>query len=189
MSAKGIWERIEELRIRSTDDLAPGFRGRLLTGLGACQGRLVEAVLPGDAGVVTVVLDPIIEETLRVDELQRIYFSQGTTKAQSAKYGWHFYGLAADVISKKYGWFTDRIAIAMFPNCFVRKAVSRAWFGGVAGVLKQYGLKWGGDWEHPDEPHFYFGTLKATPSDRARELYDAVGRDAVWKEVGADENS
>jgi hypothetical protein len=46
-------------------------------------------------------------------------------------------------------------------------------------------LAWGGDWTHPDTPHFQWGACKPSPSDRARQLLDAGGVRAVWAEVGA----
>ena len=87
--------------------------------------------------------------------------------ASTARHSWHFYGLAVDVISRRTQWDDP------------------AFFRAIAVHLKAAGLDWGGDWSTPDLPHFHWGTLKASPSARARELYATGGREALWREVGA----
>jgi hypothetical protein len=55
----------------------------------------------------------------------------------------------------------------------------------VAAHFKANGCDWGGDWTHPDFPHYQWGGMKKSPSDHARELYAEGGKEAVWKAVGA----
>lgn len=122
-------------------------------------------------------LDAFVYESLRSDELQRLYYARGrttipphytVTNARSAQFSWHFFGLAVDVISKSRGWET-----------------SGEWRRRVAAIFKSHGLAWGGDWPHPDLPHFQWGKCKRSPSDKARELYAEGGLQLVWQVVGA----
>lgn len=177
VEAPSVWKRIDELRINSLDRLAPGMEAR------------VKAYLADAAKVRTIdgeTFDPIVFETARTDELQRIYFSQGTTNAPTAIYGWHFFCLAIDVISKSKGW-----------------SVSQSWWRLNASLMRRNGIDPGFDWRKPDEPHGQFGTLKVSPSDVARTLYfgtpnwhsmktfepddprHMIGLRKVWRAVGA----
>lgn len=122
-------------------------------------------------------LDAVLYETYRTDELQRIYFARGRTRcppwspvtnAETNLASWHGLGLAVDVIHRRQRW-----------------AAPREWFRAVAQHFKRHGCDWGGDWMHEDLPHFQWGRCKASPSDRARELYAKGGFTAVWKEVEA----
>lgn len=145
--APSIWERIDKLRIRSLDVLAPGMIIRV-------NGYLRDAaqykIVPG----TDEVYDPMVFETARTDELQRIYYEQGTTNAPTAIYGWHFYCLAIDTISRSKEW-----------------SVSQKWWRFNASLMRRNGIDPGYDWRKQDEPHGQFGTLKASPSDVARALY------------------
>jgi hypothetical protein len=175
--APSIWVRIANLRINSLDSLAPIMRAR------------TEDYLEDAVRIKTVngeIFDPIVFETARVDELQQIYFDQGTTKAATAIYGWHFYGLAIDVISKSKEW-----------------SVKTSWWRANAALMRAHGIDPGFDWNNPDEPHGQFGTLRKSPSDLARTLYFGTahwqgmktfapddprhmrGLRRVWKAVGA----
>lgn len=175
--APSVWKRIEKLRIKDICRLAPSMKAR------------VEAYLEDAKKIKTVngeVFDPIVFETARVDELQQIYYEQGTTDAPTALYGWHFYELAIDVISKSKGW-----------------SVSYAWWKTNASLMRQHGIDPGFDWHKQDLPHGQFGTLKKSPSDLARTLYFGTpkwhdltipspdsgahyeGLRRVWKAVGA----
>lgn len=128
-------------------------------------------------------LDAFVYEAYRSQELQDLYYKRGrpptkeyprvVTNAKSNLYSWHGYGLAVDVISKSKFW-----------------SPGETWFGDVALIFKRYGIDWGGDWRQVDLPHFQWGRLRATPSDRARalirpgmtiqeQMYN------VWREVGA----
>jgi len=116
-------------------------------------------------------IDAYIYEALRSDALEAIYFQLGTTKAPNAQYSWHGYGLAVDVISRAKEWdaWSDPI-----------------WRFAVVSAFKAQGCEWGGDWHtFPDDPHFQFGGMKASPSDEARALLAEGGLQAVWQAVGA----
>ena len=140
--------------------LAPKFAAALADGLNECWRRG---------------LDAVVHEAVRADDLQRHYYAQGRTRpgavvtyAASALYSWHGYGLAVDIISASKAW-----------------GFSSQWINAVAAIMEARGLDWGGRWKRQDLPHFQFGTLKPSPSDRARELLRTGGREAVWREVGA----
>lgn len=114
-------------------------------------------------------LDAYVYEAMRDQATQTEYYRRGVTRAKRAASSWHFYGLAVDVISRKRGW-----------------SVTRQWRADVTRIFKKHGLDWGGDWKgFVDPPHYQFGTLRASPSARARQLYNAGGLEAVWREVGA----
>lgn len=119
--------------------------------------------------------DAIVYETRRSAELQAYYYAQGRTRpgiivtnVSNPLYGWHYYGLAIDVISKKHQW--------SYPP---------GWLEGVSQIFEDCGLDWGGRWRRPDLPHYQFKGLKSSPSDRARELLREGGLEAVWRAVGA----
>lgn len=179
-----VWERIAALRCRDLDRLAPRMKDRVVAALEDCVGQTVIMSLPSGRAV-EIALDAMVYETERSDELQQIYYAQGTTNAKTARHGWHFFGLAVDVISREYEWFTGRSAVRMFSDRKDRDFAAEAWFSAVAASFKGQGCDWGGDWRSPDMPHFQFGGLRASPSDRARALFDEGGREAVWLEVGA----
>ena len=177
LKAPSIWVRIEQLRINKLDRLAPIMLDR------------VNAMMADAKKIATIngeVFDPIVFETDRLDELQQIYYEQGTTNAPTAIYGWHFYGLAIDVISKSKGW-----------------DVKNTWWNTLANLAVKHNLKSGHFWHRKDSPHIYFGSLKDSPSDLARTLYfgtpawrgmsvfpdqspqDIKGLHKVWTAVGA----
>jgi peptidoglycan L-alanyl-D-glutamate endopeptidase CwlK len=142
--------------------LAPKMRERVEASIAECERLALQAV---------------VYETYRTDELQRVYYARGrtvnppatpVTNARTNLESWHGFGLAVDVIHRNKRW-----------------DMPASWFGVVAKVFKANGLDWGGDWHHPDLPHFQFGTLRASPSDHARELYRTGRLEAVWREVGA----
>jgi hypothetical protein len=166
MSA-GAGHSAESLVQRSFDGLAPKFREALEAALAECNAQG---------------LDAYAYETLRSDELQALYYARGrtdidgefgpgetVTNAQSAQYGWHFFGLAADVISRSKQW-----------------KVTDAWRRQVNIIMRKHGLACGSDWPHPDEPHVYWAKCRRTPSDEARRLYAQGGLAKVWAAVGAD---
>ena len=114
-------------------------------------------------------LDAYVYESVRSNALQHLYYERGVTRAKDALHGWHFFGLAVDVISQSRGW-----------------EVSTAWRRRVTEIFKEHGLKWGGDWPtFKDPPHYQWGKCKNSPSDRARELYAEGGLPLVWRVVGA----
>lgn len=134
--------------------LAPAMRAAVEATLAACAAEG---------------LDATVFESLRDDALQREYYEKGATRAKSALFSWHGYGLAVDITSKESGW-----------------AVTYGWRARVTAIAKAHGLDWGGDWKgFPDEPHYTWGKCRASPSARARELYAAGGVEAVWRAVDA----
>jgi len=190
LSSNGdIWSRITSLRQNSLDLLAPAMRAAVIATLKRAHGRVVQVTLV--SGLVDVVpLDPVVFETLRSDELQRIYYGQGTSNAQTAEESWHFYGLAVDNISIEYEWFDNAAALKRWPLSRDRELVSNAWFRAMAEIGKQLQLKAGLDWPtKPDAPHLQWGRCAASPHDAPR-IYHAGGgglrgRQEVWKAVGA----
>lgn len=160
-----VWTRIAQLRQRDPACLAPAFRAALERGIDRARA---------------VGVDAVIFETCRSDELQAIYYAQGTTHARTAAYSWHKYGLAADVISasREWGAFSDRdwvraLRRAMEAERFVRDFASLPL------------LAWGGSWKSPDEPHWQWGRCRPTPSQLTLDAYARGGSCAVWALVGA----
>lgn len=148
---------------RDLTQLAPRFRDAVQQAVADCQARG---------------LDAYVYEAYRSPQLQALYYQRGrtiippvqtVTNARSNLYSWHGYGLAVDVISRRYGW--DK---------------PESWFRDVAESFRKFGCKWGGDWKMKDLPHFQWGPCKASPSDNARALFAQGGASAVWKAVGAD---
>lgn len=148
---------------RDPGKLAPAFRFAVEKAVSAC--------------VVKHGLDVYVYEAYRSQELQEIYYARGrtvkppyqpVTNARSNLHSWHGFGLAVDVISRSKKW-----------------DAGADWFAAVAAVFKKHGCDWGGDWRQVDLPHMQWGTLRASPSERARELLRTGGFEAVWKEVGA----
>lgn len=178
-----VWARITALRQRDPGLLAPKMRQRAEAGIAALAGKTVQ-VPDGRGGTMLLPLDGIIFETGRTDELQAIYYAQGTTNARTARTSWHFYRLAMDVISKQYEWFDGQAAKRQWPTPEIRAMVRELWFKAVAVVLTAHGLDWGGDWHTPDLPHFQFAGMHKSP-EQAPELYDRLGIAAVWRAVGA----
>lgn len=181
-----IWQRIARLRHRNTDCLAPRFRAAVEAAVAECRAMgIVELPVTDEHGdAVCLPLDVMVHETLRTDQLQYIYFEQGTTKAKTAKKSWHFYCLAVDVISAHFEWFTGAEAKKRWADKDLRARVASAWFKAVADVFKKHGCAWGGDWKDADLPHFQWAKCKATPDD-APAIYARSGTHGVWRAVGA----
>jgi hypothetical protein len=184
-----VWSRIASLRQNSLDLLAPAMRAAVVAVLKRAHGRVVHVTL--SSGLVDVApLDPVVFETLRSDELQRIYYAEGTTNAPTAETSWHFYGLAIDTISIEYEWFDNAAARKRWPLERDRETVSDAWFRAMAEIGKQLELDAGIDWPtRPDAPHLQWGRCSASPHD-APGIYHTAGcglrgRQEVWKAVGA----
>jgi peptidoglycan L-alanyl-D-glutamate endopeptidase CwlK len=153
---------------RDLSKLAPKFR------------RAVEAAL---AQLQAEGIDAMVNEGLRSDALQRVYFARGVTKARTVSGSWHGYGLAVDIISKKRGWDVwpwrakDGSLRGGDPN----------WWRRVVEVMKLHGLDWGGDWESIfDAPHFQWEKCKASPSATSKKLFAAGRPFDVWPLVGAE---
>jgi len=149
-------------RIWTLDRLAPRFRDA------------VEAIL------VDVQKERVFE-TLRSDERQRFLYGFGreyddligprgaVTNARTAMGGWHFYGLAVDIVEDDA---TPWIAPAAF-------------WQSLGLAAERHGCAWGGRWKRVDLPHVQWGKCRKSPSQRARVLYQSGGLEAVWREVGA----
>lgn len=162
MSAGVDIKSAEALVVSALDGLAPRMREAVQEGIAECN----------EQG-----LDAIVYESTRSNELQKIYYARGrtvippnytVTNAASAMYGWHFYGLAVDIISASKRW-----------------DAGDAWNKEVAEIMRAKGLKAGQDWPHPDVPHYQWGRCKISPTSYARSLYAQGGLRAVWDEVGA----
>lgn len=117
-------------------------------------------------------------ETLRSNERQAFLYGFGreyddgrgpVTRARTAESGWHFYGLAADLVE-------DDSSPWIAPQKFWQE---------LGLIAEQHGCTWGGRWERVDFPHVQWGPCRRSPSHRAAELYRTGGRESVWQEVGA----
>lgn len=178
LSDRDIWKVIEALRINKTDGLAPKFREALINGMADMRGRVIKL------GAIVVDLDWYIFETNRTNELQKIYYEQGTTNAQTAEKSWHYYGLAVDGISQRFKWFDTPAARVIWPKDTEREAYAAAWFLECGSFFEKYGCKLGAKWRKPDYPHVQWGNMADSP--RMAPILKAEGGDErVWKAVGA----
>lgn len=131
--------------------------------------------------------DPLVFETLRTAERQawlhgfgRLYDdTRGiVTWTLEADDGWHFYGLAVDIICARRMW----------------NAPWRFW-DRLRRIGRKHNLRSGADWNHNDRtdderktdwPHLQWGPpMRVSPTPTAARLLASGGREAVWKEVGA----
>lgn len=136
-----------------------------------CAPALQILVLAALAECAKQGFDAFVYETCRSEALQQWYFAHGASKARTAVHSWHIYGLAVDVISTSHDW-------AAWDNA--------AWKAGVSGIFKSHGLAWGGDWHSfHDWPHFELGSLSPSPSIADILLFNAEGKEAVWRKYGA----
>lgn len=150
-------------RIKTLDDLAPRFALRLTSALNNMK---------------TAGWDPVIFETLRTDARQKYLYGFGrnyddgrgrVTASRDGNESWHFYGLAADIISASKDW-----------------GAPPSFWTALGEHVRAIGLHWGGNWRRPDLPHVQWGEpMRDSPSPRAARLFTEGGRQAVWKEVGA----
>lgn len=178
LNSSDVWKRIDSLRVSSTEGLAPKFYQALLSGLDDMVGKTIKL------GVVTVDLDWYIFETLRTNELQEIYFEQGTTNAKTAEHSWHYYGLAVDGISRRFKWFDTPSARVIWPKRENREAYAEAWFLDCGSYFEKYGCKLGAKWHKPDFPHVQWGKCADSPV-LAPQLKEEGGNERVWEAVGA----
>lgn len=146
------------------------------TSIGGLAPRFLAAVMR----VLQAVPEAVIVETCRTEARQAYLYGFGrfyddgrgvVTRAESARSGWHFYGLAVDVVHRTLRWDAPP-----------------AWWRRVGDAARKEGLAWGGDWpQFPDSPHIQWGApMRRSPSDEARALYAQGGKAAVWRAVGAD---
>ena len=146
--------------------------------LETCAPAFAEAVKSVLAAMYGAGWYGFVFESMRTDERQRWLYGFGrewddgrgnVTNVPSAKTGWHFYGLAADIVQDdKTPWNA--------PPAFWRT---------LGDAAEAHGLKWGGRWKRVDLPHVQWGKCRVSPSPRARMLYETGGLHAVWQEVGA----
>lgn len=149
------------LRVRETAYLAPAM-------LRATIAVLADMRAAGHPAKVV--------ETIRLDALQRHYFSVGVTQLPSAWRGWHAYGLAVDIVHETKEWNAEP-----------------AFWRALERIAEKHGLTSGRDWDRNnatthsfiDAPHVQWGQCRVSPSDRARVLLARGGVFAVWQEVGA----
>lgn len=135
--------------------------------------------------------DPVVFETLRDDDRQQFLYGFGreyddgrgvVTKAKTADTTWHGFGLAADVVSERYGW----------------EAPTTFWQA-LGDAARAEGLTWGNDWDgdgvpadrDPDEhlsdrPHVQWGPpMRRYPSPLAKQILDEHGLEGLWRVVHA----
>jgi len=162
----------EVATVRALDGLAPRFRSALQRVLLTLEG---------------LGHDPVVIETLRGDARQRFLHGFGrlyddgrgvVTHSHDADESWHYYGLAADVISSGRRWDA--------PPPF---------WAALGRACARDGLTWGGDWNGDgrsrderflDRPHLQWGPpMRRSPSPRAARLMELGGAAAVWRAVGA----
>ena len=153
----------EPARMSSLVGLAPKFK------------RAVEAIVQEmqDSGYRVRIF-----ETLRSNERQAFLYGFGrdyddgrgpVTKAKTAENGWHYFGLAADLVE-------DDASPWIAPQKFWQD---------LGLIAEQHGCTWGGRWEIVDLPHIQWGLCRRSPSQRAVDLHRSGGNVAVWQEVGA----
>lgn len=153
----------EPKRVDSLLPLAPKFRAA------------VEAIV---ADMHAAGFKVRVFETLRTNERQEFLHGFGrlyddgrgpVTKAKTAEHGWHFFGLAADLVE-------DDGTPWLAPQAF---------WQALGAAAELHDCTWGGRWTIVDLPHVQFGTLRTSPSPRAMQLYEQGGFEAVWAEVNA----
>lgn len=117
-------------------------------------------------------------ETLRTEERQAFLYGFGrsyddgrgtVTKVQDAKRGWHFFGLAVDIVeSDATPW-----------------NASQSFWQTLGKLAEANGLTWGGRWKFLDLPHSQWGACPISPTDLDRSLYAESGIEAVWAKYKA----
>ena len=124
----------------------------------------------------------LVYETIRTEERQSFLYLFGreyddpwphsrgiVTNARTAKNGWHFYGLAADIVEN------DQSPWDATPT----------FWNDLGSCARSRGLTWGGDWVQKDRPHVQWGKCKKSPSEEAHRLYEEGGLEAVHRAVKA----
>lgn len=109
-------------------------------------------------------------QALRTFNEQAALYAQGRSKPGKvvtkapAGFSWHNYGLAIDFCFKGPKPFDE----------------AHPWYK-IGEIGKGLGLKWGGDWPHPDRPHFQLtGSLSIRDALR---LHKQGGIKAVWERI------
>lgn len=186
-----VWKRIASLRHNDVKYLAPVLRESLAKSMQAVSEMTTVVAVRGQEFVLPLTCR--IVETLRVQELQTIYFEQRTSKVKDVLYGSHVYGIAVDLVSAEYDWFTGKKAIVKWPDRKDRESVSLQWYRSLASVItKDRVFAWGGLWKgFPDSPHFQAAVAPTTPNKAMRLAYTTAGggeegRKAVWRMFALD---
>ncbi|MDM0104137.1 M15 family metallopeptidase [Variovorax sp. J22R24] len=149
---------------RDLSKLAPRFADSVKAAIDACN-RLG--------------LPAMVYEGYRSLELQALYYKRGrtvkppmapVTNAPTNLFSWHGYGLAVDVVHRDLFW---------------KPPGGNAWFAQVAAVFAGHDCNWGGNWTHPDPPHFQWARCAPSPSDKIRDILQTQGLQGVWKALEA----
>lgn len=119
-----------------------------------------------------------VEQGLRSWAQQAKIYAQGRTEPGEIVtnappgHSWHEFGMACDVCP---------VSLLPIPNW---SPDSPLWPDlGTKG--KSLGLYWGGDFTHPDRPHFQLtGVFPVSPDDEVRQIFMDQGMEAVWQEAG-----
>ena len=164
----------EPPRCSDVSQLAPGFQWRLGLTLKDANARLQKAGVPYRFGVF---------ETTRSDERQQWLFGSGRTyrgawltNVQSAEYGWHFFGEAADCVPRplhadgSLGDFTWDVPQSVWQTLFDAATAN--------------GCTTGLHWRSEDEDHVQPSGVRTSPSALSRQLYASRGLEAVWEATG-----
>jgi hypothetical protein len=151
--------------IISLDDLAPRF------------GRVIPFIC---LDMAELGWSCRIRETARTDARQQWLYGFGrlyddgrgiVTGAKTARNGWHFYKLAADLVSTVHG-----------------DNAPRSFYLALERVAGDYNCRTGLRFTNipgGDGKHVQWGPCRISPSWRATALYTTGGLVAVWKAVGA----
>jgi hypothetical protein len=164
-----------------------------ISSMALCAPRFVKQVDILMASMVERGHDPVVFESLRTQERQAYLYGFGrryddgrgvVTKAVTAMDGWHFFGLAVDIISRKRLW--DDSYVEFWTDLRI--------------LGTETGLCSGNDWDRdnvpgendPDEhfhdkPHIQWWCTGMTikPLPVIRNLYEQGGREAVWRHLRA----
>src|SRR3954468_6005064 len=124
VSPEDYEHEVLRLRQNDADGLAPGFRSRSDDAIAECNQKG---------------FDVASFECCRSDTLARLYFAHGASMAPDARYTWHFYGLARDVISKARGW-------DVYPDAKTGKGGDPDWYRPVWEIARAHKLDLGADW-------------------------------------------
>ena len=117
-------------------------------------------------------------ETLRTAERQKFLHGFGrlyddgrgtVTKVEDARKGWHYYGLAVDIVQNdKSPWDA--------PQSFWQT---------LGKLAEKHGLTWGGRWKFLDLPHSQWGGAPISPTALDIALAQEQGIEAVQRKYGA----
>ena len=117
-------------------------------------------------------------ETLRTAERQKFLHGFGrlyddgrgtVTKVEDARKGWHFYGLAVDIVQNDASPWDA-------PQSFWQTLGKSA---------EKHGLTWGGRWKFLDLPHSQWGGAPISPTALDIALEQESGTEAVWAKYSA----